>query len=142
MDRAGSLTEVIRTAFVALFALLCAAHASPAQAQRVAIEIAPSVARYEPALAALIRGALPREIRKAVGGKYKGPLRVRINDAKIMRHPGFGIIERADYLDGVVIVPGRDLIPIRLTLPFDRSLFAFTPQGEAVRAQNLVSVFA
>ena len=106
------------------------------------VEISPSVARYEPALAALLRGALPREIQKAVAGKYSGPLRVRINDAKIPRHPGFGIAGRDDYLDGVVIAPGRDPIPIRLTLPFDRSMFSFTPMGENIRARNLVEVFA
>jgi hypothetical protein len=142
VDRAGSLTEVIRAAFVALFFLIGAASPVPAQAQRVAIEISPSVARYEPALAALIRTALPGEIQKALAGRYTGPLRVRINDAKILRQPGFGIAGRDDYLDGVVIAPGREPIPIRLTLPFDRSMFSFTPQGEALRARNLIEVFA
>lgn len=67
---------------------------------------------------------------------------MRILDAKFMRDPGFGIVERADYLDGVMVVPGNEPKPIRLTLPFDRTLFMFTPQGENVRAQNLASVFA
>ncbi len=128
-----------------LFALglwLSAFSFDAAHAQRISIEISPLVARGEPQLSGYLRRALPVEIQKTLGGKYKGPLRVRIVDAKFMRHPGFGIVERADYLDGVVIVPNRDPIPIRLTLPFDRSLNAFTPQGEAVRAQNLASVFA
>jgi hypothetical protein len=59
-----------------------------------------------------------------------------------MRDPGFGMIQRADYLEGFVMLPGRDPERIRLTLPFDRSLFSFTPQGEAVRMRNLIEVFA
>jgi hypothetical protein len=132
----------MRIVVAALGLWLSAFISTDAQAQRITLEIAPSVSRSEPALAAYVRKALPAEINKWVAGRYRGPLRVRINDAKFMSHPGFGIVDRADYLDGVVIVPGRNPIPIRLTLPFDRSLFMFTPQGEAVRAQNLVSVFA
>ncbi len=132
----------MRVVLFALGLLLSAFSFDTANAQRITIEILPPVARGEPQLTGYLRRALPVEIQKTLGGKYKGPLRVRIVDAKFMRHPGFGIVERADYLDGVVIVPGRDPIPIRLTLPFDRSMFSFTPQGEAVRAQNLVSVFA
>jgi hypothetical protein len=130
---------------IVLFALslwLGAFLSGEAQAQRITLEILPSVTRSEPQLASYLRRALPAEIQKSLAGKYKGPLRVRINDAKFMRHPGFGIIDRADYLDGVLIVPGREPKPIRLTLPFDRNLFMFSPQGEAVRAQNLASVFA
>jgi hypothetical protein len=129
----------------ALFALglwLGAFVSTEASAQRIALEIAPAVSRSEPQLAAYLRRALPFEIQKSLAGKYKGALRVRILDAKFMHNPGFGIVERADYLDGVVIAPGRDPIPIRLTLPFDRTMFMFTPQGENVRAQNLASVFA
>jgi hypothetical protein len=132
----------MRIAFLALSLWLGAFLSGEAQAQRVTLEIAPSVSRSEPQLAAYLRRALPAEIQKSIAGKYRGPLRVRINDAKFMRHPGFGIIDRADYLDGVLLVPGREPKPIRLTLPFDRSLFMFSPQGEAVRAQNLASVFA
>jgi len=132
----------MRSALLALSLWLGAFVSGEAQAQRVTLDIAPSVIRSEPQLASFVRRVLPAEIRRTVAGKYAGPLRVRILDAKFMRHPGFGIIERADYLDGVMIVPGRDPVPIRLTLPFDRSLNAFTPQGEAVRAENLVSVFA
>jgi hypothetical protein len=132
----------MRIAAAALGLWLSAFISTDVQAQRIALEIAPSVLRSEPALAAYVRKVLPAEINKWVAGRYRGPLRVRIHDAKFMNHPGFSIVDRADYLDGVVIVPGRDPIPIRLTLPFDRSLFMFTPQGEAVRAQNLVSVFA
>ena len=113
-----------------------------ARAQRITLEISPAVTRSEPQLTSYLRRALPAEIQKSIAGKYRGPLRVRINDAKFMRHPGFGIVDRADYLDGVLIVPGNAPKPIRLTLPFDRSLFMFSPQGEAVRAQNLASVFA
>lgn len=132
----------MRIAVLALSLWLGAFVSGEAQAQRIAIDIAPSVARSEPQLASYLRRALPAEIVKALAGKYRGPLRVRINDAKIMRHPGFNIIERADYLDGILIVPGRDPVPIRLTLPFDRSLNAFTPLGENVRVQNLAQVFA
>jgi hypothetical protein len=132
----------MRIAFLALSLWLSAFLSTPVHAQRVTLEIAPAVSRSEPRLAADLRRALPVEIQKTIAGKYRGPLRVRIMDAKFMSHPGFGIVERADYLDGVVIVPGRDPIPIRLTLPFDRSMFMFTPQGEAVRARNLVEVFA
>lgn len=132
----------MRAALIALSVLIGAAFSGPAHAQRVTVEISPSVARYEPGLAALLRGALPREIQKTLAGRYTGPLRIRINDAKMLRHPGFGIAGRDDYLDGVAIVPGRDPIPIRLTLPFDRSLFSFTPEGEAIRARNLMEVFA
>jgi hypothetical protein len=132
----------MRIAFLALSLWLGAFLSGGAQAQRVTLEIAPSVSRSEPQLTAYLRRALPAEIQKSLAGKYKGPLRVRINDAKFMRHPGFGIIDRADYLDGVLLVPGREPKPIRLTLPFDRNLFMFSPQGEAIRAQNLASVFA
>lgn len=132
----------MRIVLVALGLWLSAFVSGEAQAQRVIVEIAPQVARSEPQLTAYLRNALPGEIQKAVRGKYSGPLRVRILDAKFMRQPGFGIAERADFLDGVVIVPKRDPIPIRLTLPFDRSLNAFTPQGKSLRAQNLVQVFA
>ena len=130
---------------IVLFALslwLGAFLSGEAQAQRIALDISPSVALSEPQLTNYLRRVLPAEIQKSLAGKYKGPLRVRIVDAKFMRHPGFGIIDRADYLDGVLIVPGREPKPIRLTLPFDRSLFMFSPQGEAIRAQNLASVFA
>jgi hypothetical protein len=132
----------MRFAFLALSLWLSAFLSAEAQAQRVTLEIAPAVSRGEPRLAADLRRALPVEIQKTIAGKYKGALRIRILDAKFMRDPGFGIVERADYLDGVMIVPGRDPIPIRLTLPFDRSLFMFTPQGEAIRARSLVEVFA
>lgn len=131
-----------RFAAIALSLWLSVFISAEANAQRITLDIAPSAARSEPRLMGYLRATLPAEIRKQVGGKYGGPLRVRINDAKFMNNPGFGIVDRADYLDGVLIVPGRDPIPIRLTLPFDRSLFSFTPQGEAVRAQNLSSVFA
>lgn len=143
MDRAQGLRRLTRrAAFAAFFLLLASALAGEAAAQRVVVEIAPAVLRGEPILAAALRRNLPREIQKSLAGKYKGPLRVRIIDAKMMREPGFGIAERADYLEGFVIVPGRDPKPIRLTLPFDRSLFSFTPQGEAVRVRNLIEVFA
>lgn len=132
----------MRIAFLALSLWLSAFLSGEAQAQRITLDVAPSVARSEPQLTSYLRSNLPVEIRKTLAGKYKGPLRVRINDAKFMQHPGFGIIDRADYLDGVVIVPNRAPIPIRLTLPFDRSLVMFSAQGEAVRAQNLTSVFA
>ncbi len=132
----------MRAVLLALALLPGAFLSTEAHAQRVSVEVAPSIARSEPQFTAYLRGTLPREIRKTVAGRHKGPLRVRINDARFMRHPGYGIVQRADYLDGVVIVPGRDPIPIRLTLPFDRSMFAFTPQGEALRVQNLVEVFA
>jgi hypothetical protein len=113
-----------------------------AKAQAVTIEITVTAGRSEPELVPLLRNELPREIQKAVAGKYNGPLRVRITDAKLLREPGFGIATRADYLEGVLTVPGRDPVPIRLTLPFERSLFMFSPQGEAVRVQNLIEVFA
>jgi hypothetical protein len=132
----------MRIVFLALSLWLGAFLSGEARAQRVTLEIAPAVTRGEPQLTGYLRRALPAEIRKSLAGKYKGPLRVRINDAKFMRHPGFGIVDRADYLDGVLIVPGREAKPIRLTLPFDRNLFMFTPEGEAIRAQNLASVFA
>lgn len=133
---------MMRFATLALGLWLSAFVSGNAQAQRIALDIAPSVARGEPQLTAYLRRALPAEIQKTLAGKYKGPLRIRILDAKFMRHPGFGIVERADYLDGVLIVPGKEPKPIRLTLPFDRNMFMFTPQGENVRAQNLASVFA
>jgi len=142
MGRARNLIRKMRFAALALGLWLGAFVSGPVHAQQISLEISPAVSRSEPRLAADLRNALPSEIRKWVAGKYRGPIRVRINDAKFMREPGFGIVDRADYLDGIVIVPGRNPIPIRLTLPFDRSLFMFTPQGEAVRAQNLVSVFA
>lgn len=132
----------MRALFIAFTAIITIFLGAEAQAQRVSVEIAPPVSRSEPQLAAYLRGALPAEIGKILRGKYTGPLRIRILDAKIMRQPGFGIAERADFLDGVVIVPKRDPILIRLTLPFERSLNAFTPQGESVRVQNLVQVFA
>jgi hypothetical protein len=132
----------MRIILIALSLWLGAFVSGEAQAQRVTLEIAPAVSRSEPQLTSYLRRALPAEIQKSLAGKYTGPLRVRINDAKFMRHPGFGIVNRADYLDGVLIVPGREAKPIRLTLPFDRNLFMFSPQGEAVRAQNLASVFA
>jgi hypothetical protein len=136
-----SLTKLRR--LLAAFALLLATFfPGEARAQRISLEIALPVSRSEPQLAAYLRRALPGEVQKVLAGKYKGPLRIRINDAKIMRHPGFGIADRADYLDGMVLVPGRDPIPIRLTLPFDRSMFSFTPMGENVRVRNLVEVFA
>lgn len=143
MDRAQGLKRLtLRTVFAALFLLLASALTGEAFAQRVVVEVAPAVMRGEPHLAAILRKALPHEIRKQIAGKKVSVLRVRIADAKIMREPGFGIVERADYLEGVVIVPGRDPERIRLTLPFDRSLFSFTPQGEAVRVRNLIEVFA
>ena len=142
MGRPGSLTLQVRAGLLALAVLCGAASASGAHAQHIAVDVAPAVVRSEPRLASYLRRAMPGEVRKALAGRYKGPLRIRISDAKLMRHPGFGIIERADYLEGSVIVPGREPIPIRLTLPFDRSMSAFTPQGEAVRVQNLVQVFA
>lgn len=132
----------MRAGFAALFFLLASALAGEAFAQRIVVEIAPAVTRGEPRLAATLRKALPQEIRKQVAGKQTSLLRIRITDAKIMREPGFGIVERADYLEGLVLFPGRDPQPIRLTLPFDRSLFSFTPQGEAVRVRNLIEVFA
>jgi len=138
---ARSLTK-LRGLLAAVALLLAVFLPGEAHAQRISIEVAPPVVRSEPQFAAYLRRALPGEIQKTLAGKYKGPLRVRINDAKLMRHPGFGIAERADYLDGVVLVPGRDPIPIRLTLPFDRSMFSFTPMGENVRVRNLVEVFA
>lgn len=132
----------LRAAFVALFFLLGPALTGEAAAQRVVVEVAPAVTRGEPMLTAALRQHLAREIRKSLAGRYKGPLRVRIADAKFMRDPGFGMIQRADYLEGFVMLPGRDPERIRLTLPFDRSLFSFTPQGEAVRMRNLIEVFA
>lgn len=143
MDRAQGLSrQALRAAFAALFSLLAFALPGKAFAQRVVVEVAPAVLRGEPQLAATLRKALPQEIRKQIGGKQVRLLRVRIADAKLMREPGFGIAERADYLEGFVILPGRDPQRIRLTLPFDRSLFSFTPQGEAVRVRNLIEVFA
>jgi hypothetical protein len=133
---------MIRFATLALGLWLSVFVSGDAQAQRVTLEIAPSVMRSEPQLSAYLRRALPAEIQKTLAGRYRGPLRVRILDAKFMRDPGFGIVDRADYLDGVMVVPGKEPKPIRLTLPFDRTLFMFTPQGENVRAQNLASVFA
>lgn len=127
---------------LALALLFGAAASGDASAQTVSIEIAPGVARSEPYLAAALRQALPREIQSRLAGKYRGPLRVRILDAKIMRQPGFGIAERADYLEGLAIVPGREPVPIRLTLPFDRSLFSFTIEGESLRVRNLIEAFA
>lgn len=132
----------MRVFTIALSLWLGAFLSGEAKAQRVSLEIAPSVSLREPQLTGHLRRALPGEIQRALAGKYKGLVRIRIHDAKFMREPGFGIVERADYLDGVMILPGRERKQIRLTLPFDRSLFMFTPQGEAVRVQNLVSVFA
>jgi hypothetical protein len=132
----------MRAFFFALSLLLGAFSFDAAHAQRISLEIAPLVTRAEPQFAAYLRSELPREIQKAVAGRYPGAFRIRIQDAKLPRHPGYGIAGRDDYLDGVLIVPGRKPIPIRLTLPFDRSMFAFTPQGEAVRARNLIEVFA
>jgi hypothetical protein len=143
VDRTRRLiAPAMRAASAAFFVLLFVSLAGEASAQRLTLDIAQSVARGEPRLAATLRTALPQEIRKQLAGKYSGPLRVRITDAKLMREPGFGIATRADYLEGVVIAPGRDPRPIRLTLPFDRSLFYFSPQGEALRARNLIEVFA
>lgn len=132
----------MRFALLALSLWLGVFLSSEAQAQRVTLEIAPAAVRGEPQLMAYVRGTLPAEIRRQLASKYRGALRVRINDAKFMHEPGLGIAERADYLDGVLLVPGRQPKPIRLTLPFERSMFAFTPQGANVRAQNLVAVFA
>jgi len=143
VDRAQGLRGApLRVASAALLFLLAFALTAEASAQRVAVEITPSAMRSEPRLAAALRTALPQEIRKRILGKQIRSLRVRITDAKIMREPGFGIVERADYLEGFVLLPGREPQRIRLTLPFDRSLFSFTPQGEALRVQNLIEVFA
>ena len=142
MGRARSLTPLVRILVLTLALLSAAVFSGEAKAQRVNLEISPAVARNEPALTGLIRAVLPREIQKNLAGRFKGTIRVRINDAKLPRQPGFGIAGRDDFLDGVGIVPGRDPIPIRLTLPFERSMFAFTPEGEAHRANNLVEVFA
>ncbi len=130
----------LRAALVAIAVVFAIFSGTEAKAQR--LEIAPSVTRGEPQLAAALRATLPREIAKRLAGKYRGTLRVRITDAKLMREPGFGIVQRADYLEGLLILPGSDPKPIRLTLPFDRSLFLFSPQGEAVRVRNLIEVFA
>lgn len=142
MGRARSLSTQMRFLAMALSLWLGAFVCAEAKAQRVSLEIATAVSLREPQMTSHLRRALPGEIRKALAGKYAGLVRIRIYDAKFMREPGFGIVERADYLYGVMVLSGREPKPISLTLPFDRSLFMFTPQGEALRAQNLGSVFA
>ncbi|MCW5682323.1 MAG: hypothetical protein KF794_11385 [Xanthobacteraceae bacterium] len=128
--------------FLAALTLLAFSLTGEAKAQRVVLEIAPQVTRSEPEFAAFLRRTLPVEINRAIAGKYTGTLRVRIVDARLMRGPSFGFVDSTDYLEGYVLVPRRDPVPIRLTLPFDRSAFSLTPPGENVRVYNLVRTFA
>jgi hypothetical protein len=135
-----SLRRLVSTAVLSL--VLAGAIASPGLAQRVTVDVSPLVAKGAGPLAAHIRATLPAQVRKAIAGKYHGPLTIRIRSVILHQFTGFGRIEPTDYMEGDLIIPGRPAKPILLAHPFDRSPTFLTPYGQALRINNLIEIFA
>jgi hypothetical protein len=122
--------------------LLAGALTTPGFAQRVTVDVAPLARKGVGPLAGHIRAALPAQIQKAIAGKYRGPLTVRIRDIRLYQYTGFRYIEPTDYLEGDLIIPGRAPQPILLALPVDRSPTMLTPYGVSLRMNYLLETFA
>lgn len=127
---------------LALSFVLAAAFDTPALAQRVTVDVSPLAAKGVGPLAAHIRASLPAQIRKAVAGKYSGPMTIRIRTVMLYQYTGFRAVEPTDYLEGDLIIPGRPPQPILLALPVDRSPTMLTPYGLSLRVNNLIETFA
>ena len=127
---------------LAVSLLLACAFASPSLAQRVTVDVSPLAAKGAGPLAAHIRATLPAQIRKAIAGKYQGPLTVRIRAVTLHQHTGFRIVEPIDFMEGDLIIPGRPPKPILLALPVDRSATMLTPYGMSLRINYLTETFA
>jgi hypothetical protein len=126
----------------ALSLLLAGSFAAPASAQRVNVDVSPLAAKGVGPLAARIRATLPAQVRKAVAGKYSGPMTIRIRTIMLYQYTGFRYTQPTDYLEGDLIIPGRPPQPILLALPVDRSPTFLTPYGVSLRVNYLVETFA
>jgi hypothetical protein len=84
----------------ALSLLLAGSGAAPASAQRVTVDVSPLAAKGVGPLAARIRAALPAQVRKAVAGKYSGPMTIRIRTVMLYQYTGFRYAQPTDYLEG------------------------------------------
>ena len=98
-------------------------------------------------LASALKPMLAAELSKALGprlGRSGGVLTVRITkiDLGIYGGQDAGQGQIDDQLWGVVIVPGRAPIPIRVVLPPDTGGAWYAPNADERRVHRLIEAFA
>ncbi len=97
--------------------------------------------------AGAMKQILAGELSKALGprlGNRGGVLTVKITSLRIMPNAGTYHEDSAgaDRLEGVVIVPGRGPVPIRVQLPPSSAGAWYTEGQDERRVQRLLEVFA
>jgi hypothetical protein len=95
------------------------------------------------AFAADIKPLLASELQKALGPRFRMAGTVRIT--KIYLGPYGGQSSTADHEDkiyGVVLVPGRGAIPIRVSLPPSVAGAWYAPNVDQRRVYRLIEAFA
>jgi hypothetical protein len=113
----------------------------------VAIDTSRIAASGHRHLAGALKPMLAGELSKALGprlGRSGGQITVRITGIRLPPNggedPTEGVIE--DTLEGVVIVPGRAPIPIRVVLPPSSSGAWYTQGFDQRRVMSLIEAFA
>jgi hypothetical protein len=113
----------------------------------VAIDTSRIAATGHRHFAGTMKEILAGELSKALGprlGRSGGVLTVRITSIRIMPNAGTYHEDAAnsDRLEGVVIVPGRGAIPIRVQLPPGTAGAWYTPGHDERRVYQLIAAFA
>jgi hypothetical protein len=136
----------------AAIAFAFAGHASTAQARdgvyrAVAVDTSQIAATGHRHFANAMKSMLAGELAKALGprlGRRGGVLTVRITSLRIMPSAGTYHEDAAgsDRLEGVVIVPGRGAIPIRIQLPPTLAGAWYAQNYDERRVYRLIEAFA
>jgi hypothetical protein len=141
------LSILLALSAFALLAGNASAPASDSQYRSVSIDTSRLVVRGSRGFAINIKPILAGELSRAFGprlGRSGSPLIVRITRVELPPSSGEenwgGNID--DSIEGIVIVPGRGQIPIRVVLPQGGSGAWYTPGFEERRMQRLLEAFA
>lgn len=137
---------------IAALAFAFAAHAETAQARdgvyrAVAVDTSRIAASGHRHLAGALKPMLAAELSKALGprlGNRGGVLQVRITKIDLGSYggqdPTDGQIQ--DQLSGVVVIPGRGAVPIRVVLPPDGAGAWYAQNIDERRVYRLIEAFA
>ena len=138
--------------FAAAAALALTAGSTPMQARdgvyrSVAVDTSRIASKGHRHLAGALKPMLAGELSKALGprlGRSGGVLTVRVTkiDLGIFGGQDAGQGQINDEIQGVVIVPGRGAIPIRVVLPPDTGGAWYAPNADERRVFRLIEAFA
>lgn len=125
-------------------AILAFSFVTSAQARGVTVDTRPLAARGAPHTAAQINAILTQRLRATLASHPGVPVVVRVRTVSLGDYAGGGgrYHDPHDFLEGDLIVPGRGVVPILISLPAQSAGAWYTPHNEARRIRALADSLA